>query len=299
MKVFSRILSLRHFWPLFGAQALGAFNDNFFRSALIAYVAFGAAQGGAEKSVLGSLATGLMMLPFFLFSSMAGELADRHRKSRLIQITKAAEVAMMALAALFFYLNNIYALLAVLFLMGTQSAFFGPLKYGILPEVLDKDDLLAGNGLIEAATFLAIVMGTLAGSWLVTRPAGPSLYLPAGLVLVSVLGCLMALKQPRSREGRSDLKIGSPWASTVQMIRSVHGRRDIWLAILAISWFWAMGAIVITQFPVLCNTVIGGTPGVNTFLVTMFALGVGLGSIAAQGLLKGEVSARLLFVIYK
>ena len=152
MKVFSRILSLKEFWPLFGAQALGAFNDNFFRSALIAYVAFGAAGGGAEKTILGSLATGLMMLPFFLFSSVAGELADKLRKSRLIKITKAAEVAMMALAALFFYLNNIYALLAVLFLMGTQSAFFGPLKYGILPEVLDKDDLLAGNGLIESRT---------------------------------------------------------------------------------------------------------------------------------------------------
>ncbi|UQZ89471.1 acyl-[ACP]--phospholipid O-acyltransferase [Deltaproteobacteria bacterium Smac51] len=295
MKVFSRILSHRNFWPLFGAQALGAFNDNFFRSALIAYVAFGAVGGsGAEKTVLGSLATGLMMLPFFLFSSVAGELADRLRKSRLIKITKAAEVAMMILAAVFFYLNNIYALLAVLFLMGTQSAFFGPLKYGILPEILGDDDLVAGNGLIEAATFLSIVLGTLAGSWLVTLPAGHSLYLPVGLVTVASIGCVLAFQQPASPEGQADLKVNPRiWVSTIEMIQSVRSRRDIWLAILAISWFWAMGAILITQFPVLSSTVIGGTPAVNTFMVTMFALGVGVGSIAAQWLLKGEVSARL------
>lgn len=179
MTSLRRLLSQENFWPLFGAQALGAFNDNFFRSALIALVAFSDISGGPGKTILGALVTGLMMLPFFLFSSLAGELADRLRKSRLVKITKGAELAIMALAAAFFWWGNLNALLAALFLMGAQSAFFGPLKYGLLPEVLAEEDLVAGNGLVEAATFLAIVLGTLAGSWLVTRPGGGN-HLPSG-----------------------------------------------------------------------------------------------------------------------
>ena len=301
MNTFSRILQKRNFWPLFGAQALGAFNDNFFRSALIAYVAFGAVGGtGAERTILGALATGLMMLPFFLFSSIAGELADKLRKSRLVKQTKAAEVAIMLLAALFFWLDNFYALLFVLFLMGAQSTFFGPLKYGLLPEILGEDDLVAGNGLVEAATFLAIVLGTLAGSSLVNLSVGDihvgtTIYLPFGLIIIAGLGLIMARQQPDSDEGQADLKVNPKiWESTLAIVRSVKGRRPMWLAILAISWFWAMGGILITQIPVLCSTIMGGTPGVNTFLVTMFAVGVGLGSIGVQWVLKGAISARLV-----
>lgn len=296
MNTFHRILKKGNFWPLFGAQALGAFNDNFFRAALIALVTYGAlAFSESEKTILSALATGLMMLPFFLFSSLAGELADRLPKSKLVKITKATELGVMALAALFFYLENAYALLAMLFLMGTQSAFFGPLKYGLLPEVLPEDDLVAGNGLVEAATFLTIVLGTMAGSWLVTLEYGSALYLPLGLVLVAAGGLALALKQPGSEAGDGKLKINpNIFRSTLEIVRSVKGRRDMWLTVLAISWFWAMGGILLTQIPVLCREVIGGSSGVNTFLVTMFALGVGLGSIGAQGLLRGRVSVNLV-----
>ncbi|MDR1045606.1 MAG: MFS transporter [Candidatus Adiutrix sp.] len=296
MNIFGRILKKGDFWPLFGAQALGAFNDNFFRQALIAYVAFGAAGlSGPEKTIVGALATGLMMLPFFLFSSLAGELADRRRKSSLVRVTKAAELPIMILAALFFYLGEVKPLLALLFLMGAQSTFFGPVKYGLLPEILDEKDLVGGNGLVEASTFLAIVLGTLAGSWLVTAPDGPTLYLPAGLILVSALGLGLALRQPDSLDGDRTLKVdGRIWDSTRRIIGSVMGRQDMWLAILAISWFWAMGGILLTQIPVLCSTVMGGTRGVNTFLSTLFALGVGLGSIGTQWVLKGQISARLV-----
>ncbi len=229
MNTFGQILKNRNFWPLFGAQALGAFNDNFFRSALIAYVAFGSlGLSGPEKSITGALATGLMMLPFFLFSSVAGELADSHKKSRLVKITKTAEVAVMVLAALFFYFGQVGALLALLFLMGTQSAFFGPLKYGLLPEVLAEKDLVAGNGLIEAATFLAIVLGTLAGSWLVTLPAGPTAYLPVGLTVVALLGLALALRQPDSDDGQAGLKINpNIWKSTLNIVGSIRKRRDM------------------------------------------------------------------------
>ena len=295
MNHFRRILTQRDFWPLFGSQSLGAFNDNFFRSALIAFLAFGATGlSDAEKTILGSLATGLMMLPFFLFSSLAGELADRRRKSTLIKITKAAEVGVMLLAAVFFVTDHIYALLSILFFMGLQSTFFGPLKYGLLPEILGEKELLAGNGLVEAATFIAIVLGTLAGSWLITRPYGPSLYLPAGLSLVAVVGLTFALKQPDSQPGLESVAVRARvWRSTYEIVASVKNRRDIWLSILGISWFWAMGAVLITQIPILCQTMLGGTPAVSTFLVTMFALGVAIGSVAAQALLHGRVSAAL------
>ena len=296
MNTFGRILKQRDFWPLFGSQALGAFNDNFFRSALIAFVAFGVSSGDSEKTILSALATGLMMLPFFLFSSLAGELADRMSKSNLIKIAKVSELLIMVVTAIFFIAGDVYSLLALLFLMGTQSAFFGPVKYGLLPEVLEENDLVGGNGLIEAATFLAIVLGTLAGSWLVTRPLGTNLYMPLGLVSVAAIGLFFALKQPNSIAAVPDLKVNPRiWESTFQIVGSIRGRRDMWLTVLAISWFWAMGGILITQIPVLCGgTVMGATPGVNTFLVTMFALGVGVGSIGVQGLLKGRVSVRLV-----
>ncbi len=296
MSTFRRILTKPAFWPLFGAQALGAFNDNFFRMALITMVAFSPTVGdGSEKTILSALATGLMMLPFFLFSSLAGELADRLRKSWLVKVTKATELIVMVLAAILFCLGAVEALLAALFLMGAQSTFFGPLKYGLLPEVLEDKDLVGGNGLVEAATFLAIVLGTLAGSWLVTLPGGSSIYLPVGLVLVAGGGLALALKQPESAAGDPDLVVNpNLWRSTMEIVGSIRGRRDMWLAVLAISWFWAMGGILITQIPVLCSTIMHATSAVNTFLMTMFALGVGLGSIGVQWLLKGRVSVRLV-----
>lgn len=306
MNNFGRILKQRDFWPLFGAQALGAFNDNFFRAALITFVAYGAVGGGAEKTIVSSLATGLMMLPFFLFSSAAGELADRMRKSSLMKIAKVLELVLMIVAGVFFVMGDVYPLLALLFLMGTQSAIFGPVKYGLLPEVLEEKDLLSGNGLVEAATFLAIVLGTMAGSWLVgldnqsdgtaaLSNLGTGVLIPLGLVLAAAIGVAVALKQPDSMAGDSALKVNPRiWESTCQIVGSIRGRRDMWLTVLAISWFWAMGGILLTQIPVLCKSVIGATPGVNSFLMTIFALGVGVGSIGAQCLLKGRVSVQLV-----
>ncbi|KXS55777.1 MAG: hypothetical protein AMR96_06410 [Candidatus Adiutrix intracellularis] len=296
MNTFRRILAQRDFWPLFGAQAFGAFNDNFFRSALIAFVAFEALNvSNFEKTIISSLATGLMMLPFFIFSSLSGELSDRCPKSSLLKIIKGAEVVIMLLAAFFFVSGHIYALLIILFLMGLQSTFFGPLKYSLLPEVLEDEFLVAGNGLVEGVTFLAIVLGTMAGSWLVTIPGGREMYLPAGLVLAAILGLLMALKQPHSVECNPGLKINlNLFRSTYEIVASIKNRRDIWLTVIGISWFWAVGSILITQIPILCSTILGGTPGVSTFLVTMFALGVAIGSVAAHFFLQGRVSANLV-----
>ncbi|MDR2140411.1 MAG: MFS transporter [Deltaproteobacteria bacterium] len=301
MRVFRAIIAKSAFWPLFGAMSLGAFNDNCFRQAMIAGLAFGSLSLGSgeladeTKSVLGSLAMSLLILPFFLFSSGAGELADRERKSSLIKVAKGLELVIMLAAGYFFYAGQLIPLLVTIFLMGSQSAFFGPLKYGLLPEILSEKELLAGNGLISGASFLAITLGSIAGSLLAGQSSQISLALPLTMIAISAVGFGFSLRQPPSLPGEPGLQVDRRlWRSTYAILKSVQGRRDIWLPILAISWFWSMGSVILTQLPVLASSLMGATVGVNTFLVTMFSVGVALGSILAQGLNRGRVSANLV-----
>ena len=296
MATFRQIIKKKNFWPLFSCQGLGAFNDNFFRAALSGYIAYqvlGYSESG--KALLTSLAMGLMVLPFFLFSSLAGQLADRYKKSTLVKITKISELAVMSLAALCFFLESVPLLFVSLFLMGSQSAFFGPLKYGLLPEVLPEDELLAGNGLFEALTFVAIVFGTLLGTFLGTLANGNIYFVSPAMVLVALFGLWTALKQPVSEPGDETIKISPKiWQSTFEIIASVKERSTMWLSILAISWFWLVGSIMMSQIPNLVHDVMGASRGVTVFLMTFFVLGIGLGSIVIQWVLKGAISARLV-----
>jgi acyl-[acyl-carrier-protein]-phospholipid O-acyltransferase/long-chain-fatty-acid--[acyl-carrier-protein] ligase len=277
-------------------MALGAFNDNFMRQAIISMLAFGSLNlTAAQRSIWGSLATALMVLPFFLFSSLAGQLSDRHHKSTVVKGTKLFELAIMCLAGALFIFGQLDGLFFVLFLMGAQSAFFGPVKYGLLPEVLEERDLIAGNGLFSGATFLAIVLGTMFGSYLVTTSVGPRILMPIGLVSVALLGYILAWLQPRSRQADPGVRVDPLlWRSTYAILKSVKDQRGIWLAILSISWFWAMGSILLTQMPVLAATVMGAKPVVNTVLVTLFALGVAAGSLLVNRLTRGNVTAALV-----
>ncbi|MDR2456416.1 MAG: MFS transporter, partial [Deltaproteobacteria bacterium] len=292
---YGRLLRQRDFWPLFGAMSLGAFNDNVFRQALISILAFGSlGLSDSDKSVLGSLATGLMILPFLLFSSLAGQLADRYPKSLMVRITKAAELLIMLLAGLFFVLFDWRLLMGALFLMGVQSAFFGPMKYGLLPEVLGEGDLVAGNGLVGGASFILIVLGTMAGSYLANLPWGARLLVPGVLILASALGLFLALRQPGSKQFDKSVKIDPLiWRSSLAVVSAIRPRRDLWLAVLAISWFWAMGSVLLTQLPVVAATSLGGVPEAGTAFVTLLALGVAAGALSAHRLLKGRISASL------
>jgi acyl-[acyl-carrier-protein]-phospholipid O-acyltransferase/long-chain-fatty-acid--[acyl-carrier-protein] ligase len=276
-------------------MSLGAFNDNFIKQALITLLAFGSlGLTTSQMTIYNSLAFGLMILPFFLFSSLAGEIADSYRKSKLMKYYKAIELFLMCIAGAFFYLENYLGLIVVLFFMGTQSAFFGPVKYSLLPEVLAEKDLVTGNGLVEGFTFIAIVLGTLLGTFLITTTYGPKLIVPIGIFIVALGGLLMALKQPASKILAPNLKIDPLIVrSTWQILKEARGKSDIWKAILSISWFWAMGSVVLAQTPVLVQR-FGGTPGVNTFMISMFAVGVAIGSISVQFFLKGKVSAHLV-----
>jgi acyl-[acyl-carrier-protein]-phospholipid O-acyltransferase / long-chain-fatty-acid--[acyl-carrier-protein] ligase len=285
------LLFSRRLGPLCLSQTCGAFNDNLVKNAMVVLAIFKLGAGGAG---LAALAGALFIAPYALLSATAGQLADRFDKSRLIRVTKGAEVVLMAAAAYAFVLNSVPGLLAVLFGLGVQATMFGPLKYGILPDHLRDEELIAGNGLVEASTFLAILAGTVAGGALALLDAGPEIVGGAG-VLVSVIGLAAAFGIPRAPAADTSLHIG--WnilRETAAVTRQAAARRPVWLSILGLSWFWAIGATLLAEFPSVARDALGADGHVVTLLLTMFAVGIGVGSMLCARLLHGEVSARLV-----
>ena len=285
------LLFSRRLGPLCLAQTCGAFNDNLVKNAMIVLAIFRLGAGGAG---LAALAGALFIAPFALLSATAGQLADRFDKSRLIRATKAAEIVLMALAAWAFQAGSVPGLLAVLFGLGVQATMFGPLKYGILPDHLSDEELVAGNGLIEASTFLAILAGTIAGGTLALLDAGPAIVGATG-VLVSVVGLASAFAVPRAPAADPGLRIGwNIFHETASVTRHAKTNRTVWLSILGLSWFWAIGATLLSEFPTVARDSLGADARVVTLLLTMFAVGIGVGSMLCARLLHGEVSARFV-----
>ncbi|TDT44576.1 hypothetical protein DES49_0688 [Halospina denitrificans] len=275
------LLRERRFAPFFWTQFLGAFNDNLFKNALIILIAFQGARWGADnQDVLINLAAGLFVLPFFLFSPVAGQLADKFEKSRLIRLIKLWEIAIMVLATAGLMLQNLWFLLAVLFLLGAQSSLFGPLKYGILPQHLKDEELVAGNGLIEMGTFLAILLGTILGGILIERADSGPLLVSGTVLLLAGLGYLTARAVPRAAPVAPDLTINWNLFSEIsRTLRFTYGNRTVFLSIIGISWFWFFGAVMLAQFPAFTRNALGGNEYVGTLLLAAFSLGIGLGSI--------------------
>jgi acyl-[acyl-carrier-protein]-phospholipid O-acyltransferase/long-chain-fatty-acid--[acyl-carrier-protein] ligase len=285
----TKLLRARRFLPLFLTQALGALNDNLFKNALVVLVIYRAVPSGPA---LVALAGGVFILPYAMFASLAGQLADRWDKSRLIRLTKLFELALTVLAAAALLSGSVAALLAVLFGLGVQATFFGPLKYSILPDHLAEAELLRGNALVEAATFAAILAGTIAGGVLIGLPNGPEIVAAAGLAVAAV-GLIAAWAIPRAPAAAPSLRVG--WnlvAETGRLLREAQGHRDVWLAILGLSWFWTIGATFLAQFPVLAQRELGANNQVITLMLACFVVGIGLGSLLVGRLLRGEVSAR-------
>jgi MFS family permease len=284
-KPVSPVSLLRHkeFLPLFVTQALGAINDNLFKNALVVLALYRLAHLGP---VLVALAGGVFLLPYAVFSAVAGQLADAHEKSRLILLVKFWELGLMLLASVGFLTENFAVLMAVLFGLGVQATFFSPLKYGILPDFFAGDALVAGNGLIEAGTFVGILLGTVAGGLLVVLPYGEFAASLACLA-VAVAGILTAWAIPKTRVAQPGLRPG--WnvvSSSVSLLRLAAGGPDIWFAVLGISWFWAMGTIVLAEFPTLARDVLHGSGPVVTLMLGVFAVGVGLGSLGVARLVR-------------
>ena len=285
------LLSTRRFLPLFLTQAFGALNDNLFKSALVVLIALEDEGGGGA---LVALAGGLFILPYLLFSSLAGELADRFSKAGLIRLNKSSELALMVLGAAGLLLASLPLMLSVLFGLGVQAAFFGPLKYGILPELLSAPELLQGNALVEAGTFAAILLGTIAGGALVGLAGGPAWAAASG-VAVAGAGLLAALAIPKGQEAAPLLAISrNPAAATWRLVGSARRNRPVWVALLGLSWFWTIGATFLAQFPVLAKVEFAADSRVVTLLLASFTAGVGSGSLLVGRLARGRGAAGLV-----
>lgn len=289
----AHLLKTRRFLPLFVTQFLGAMNDNVFKNALVILLLYRVAeQAGLNGQILVTIAAGIFILPFFLFSATAGQIADKFEKSALIRRIKLAEIAIMGLAVAALFAGDIWFLLGVLFLMGSQSAFFGPLKYAILPDHLAKDELIAGNALIEAGTFLAILVGTVIGGLLVLQVNGIA-WIAATVLTLAVIGWGGSRYIPVAAPADPALRITANFLSeTWRIVARSAEQRSVFLSILGISWFWLVGATFLAQFPALARDVLGGDATVVTLFLTVFSVGIGLGSLLCNRLLKGQIDAR-------
>jgi len=286
------LLASRRLAPLLVTQTLSAINDNLFKNALVVLILFRTAQSAGPALV--ALAGGVFILPYALLSATAGQVADRFEKSRTIRIVKAAELALMGLAAAGFLLESTPLLFAVLLGLGIQATFLSPLKNGILPSHLAETELVAGNGLIEAGTFLGILAGTLAGSAVIGLEHGALLVSGIGIAC-AVAGIASAALVPPAPSRAPELRIG--WnlvAETAGLLRMARGNRPIWLCILGLSWFWTVGATLLAELPSVVRDDLGATEPVFTLMLAFFSVGVALGSVACSRLLRGQVSARLV-----
>ncbi|MBN8886060.1 MAG: MFS transporter [Rudaea sp.] len=290
------LLRQRRFLPFFLTQGLGAFNDNVFKQALVILIAFlTPGLTAADVNMYTNLAAGLFILPFLLFSATSGQLSDKFDKSRLAQLVKLLEIAIMAIACIGFLGRNIPLLLAMLFLMGLHSTLFGPLKYGLLPQVLNERELVGGNGLIEMATFLAILIGTILGTSLIRIDGLGAWLVGSTTIAIAVIGLLCALAMPRTPAADPALKLNwNPFTETWRNIGYIRGNRTVFLSCLGISWFWFYGSIYFTQLPVYAKDVLGGDAGVYTLLLTVFSIGIGAGSMLCERLSGHKVEIGLV-----
>lgn len=292
---FSLLLKKR-FAPYFLTQFLGAFNDNVYKNALLILITFQMVNLNKEQiDTLVNLSAGLFILPFFLFSATAGQLADKYEKSFLIRRIKFLEIIIMSLAIIGFYLDSIVWLIVVLFLMGAQSAFFGPLKYGILPQHLKSEELIGGNGLVEMGTFLAILLGTIMGGILISVHEQGAVLVSITVVSLACLGYWASRSIPLAAPVSPKLVIN--WNPLTEIWRNfsfIRSNRTIFLSILGISWFWLFGATYLAQLPNYTKTHLSGNEQVVTVLLTLFSLGIGTGSLLCERLSGHKVELGLV-----
>lgn len=289
------LLKTRRFAPFFVTQFLGAFNDNLFKNALVVLLTFQASQWTTiAPELLANLAAGIFILPFFLFSATAGQLADKYDKARLARLVKVLEMAIMGIAAVGFALSSLNVLLLALFLLGLHSTLFGPVKYAIMPQHLQRDELVGGNALIEAGTFVSILIGTLAGGLLAGSVAHPA-WIAVGGFVVAAGGYLSSRHIPPAPAPEPHLAINlNPLSETWRNIAFARQNRTVFLSILGISWFWLYGALFLAQFPAYAKNILGGGESSVTLLLAVFTVGIGLGSMLCERMSGKQVEIGLV-----
>jgi MFS family permease len=280
------LLTKRRFLPLFVTQSLGAFNDNLFKTAMVMLVTYHLYQDPARETSFNAIAGGLFILPFFLFSALAGQLADAHDKARIIRIIKTAEIGIMVAGAFGLLIGSIPLLLVALFAMGVHSSFFGPIKYAILPQHLHDDEVLGGTGLVEAGTYGAVLAGTIVGGVI---PATTSAALVLALALAGRVSSQAIPRAPALAHQKIDFNV---LRSSIRLVSGTMHIPRLFLAILAISLFWSMAAVLASLFPPLVKNTLGANGEVATVFLALFSVGVAAGSILINRMLAGHVSAR-------
>lgn len=291
-----QLLRTRRFLPLFAAQFLGAFNDNVFRFALIIFITFTLAEKtGIDTRALIVISGGIFILPFFLFSSLAGQFADKFEKSLLIRRIKFLEIVVMGSAAIGFWIESHEFLFVVLFLMGTQSTFFGPLKYGILPQHLEEAELTGGNGLIQMGTYAAILLGAVAGGLLASIEGLGPVPVVSCVVGLAVTGWLCARAIPLAPA--SDHTIVVNWnlpQATFRLLRYAAADREIATLVLSISWFWFLGATFLSMVPTYGKELLGADEQAVTLMNAAFTIGIGIGSVLCERYSRGRIELGLV-----
>lgn len=289
------LFATRRFLPLFVTQFLGAFNDNLLKNAVIVLINFhGMRLLGLSPELMIQLAAALFILPFFLFSATSGQICEKYDKAAVARLVKLLEIGIMLVAALGFALHNGAILMSTVFLMGVHSTLFGPLKYSVLPQYLRPQELVGGNGLIEMGTFVSIILGQVAGTVLVAADAS-RLTLIFALMLCALAGYAAARQMPPAPSAAPGLKLDWNFArQTWAILAQAKASRPVWLSLLGISWFWFLGALYLSKLPTFASEVLGGDATVYTLLMTLFSLGVGLGSMLCEKLSGSKVELGLV-----
>jgi MFS family permease len=284
-----QLMNEQRFRPFFYTQFLGAFNDNVFKTTLVTLVAFHTASlTTMDGGMLATLLPGLFMLPYFLFSATAGQLADKYERSKIIRLVKVFEIGIMIFASLGFFLHNIWLLAMALFMMGMHSTVFGPVKFAYLPQHLNSQELMGGNGMVEMGSFVAILLGQILGAWLAMQNQH-ELLSSITILCIAALGYFSSRGIPHSPAPAHALKINwNPITETFNNLKFSWSHQDLWLAIIAISWFWFFGATIVAQLPNLAKLVLHGDESVFILLLAMFSIGVGIGSLLCEKLAKGD-----------
>ena len=300
----THLLRTRRFLPLFVTQLFNAFNDNLYKTAMVLFVVYQIYNSEEAEGMFSAVASGLFILPFFVLSALAGQLADMRDKAAIIRRVKAFEILLMLIGASGLFLAwrgyempvnllgidssvPVLLMLLALFMTGIQSTFLGPIKYAILPQHLRKEEVLAGTGLVEAGTYIAILAGTILAGWIPVEVAA------VGIILTSIVGYLVSRQVPDAPPQGAVEKLD--WhilRASVKLVRDTMHQAEVFYAILAISFFWTIGAVLFIQFPPLAKNVIMASKEVASLFLVVFSVGVAIGSVTINHMLKGDVSAR-------
>ena len=296
MKNNEHLLSTRRFLPMFITQFFGALNDNVYKQALLLVITYGwINQQAADVSTLNNLAALLFILPYFIFSATAGQIADKFERSQLIRGIKVLEIVIMLIGSAGFLLGNLWLLLLALFMMGTHSTFFGPIKYAILPEILKPNELMSGNALFQSGTSIAILVGMILGGAVISMSQGNLIWISLTVVIIAVLGYLSSRFILKQKVSSPDLKIDwNFFRTSFQTLKYAKSLPLIFMILLGNSWYWFYGATYLTQIPQLTQQNLHASENVVSLLLTFFSVGIGVGSLLCRRIGGSEVNIKMV-----